>query len=424
MKVASLIAAAVLVISGSAALAAEQPGTGNYLPPEDMIIHILDTHPMVLEAEAKLNAAEADARRMRAGEHEFVLEGEYVRRDVGAGEIVGRGNYNEWNIGVSRAIRLPAKARADRTTGQLGVDVAEYARDDARHQTALLFKDQWLDWLEATALLRIDEAEAETYRQELAAVQRRLDLKGASQLDLEQAKVALATAESSVTESRRASDAAALALQHTFPELVLPHEAPSLPDPQALQGDVLAWRKMVIDHSHELAMAEKDAERAMSAAHRASLDRVADPTIGFRTFQERGGDETGIGVSVSIPLGFARRRAISDTMRAEAVAASVREQSMRREIALVADRDITNMTATVNAWKQAASARAASDDVVGRMRRAVELGDRDFSELLLTLRQHFEVQRSEERERAAAHRALLQFQIDAHQIWGLHHEDT
>jgi outer membrane protein TolC len=161
----------------------------------------------------------------------------------------------------------------------------------------------------------------------------------------------------------------------------------------------------------------------MSAAHRASLDRIADPTIGFRTFQERSGEETGIGVSVSIPLGFARRRAISDSMRAEAVAASVREQSMRREIALVADRDITDMTATVNAWKQAADARAASEAVIGRMRRAVELGDRDFSELLLALRQHFEVQRTEEKERAAAHRALLQFQIDAHRIWGLHHED-
>jgi len=423
MKIASLIVVAVVAVSGSAAFAEEQPAADGYLPPEEMIIHLLDTHPLVLEAKAKLDAAEADARRLRAGEHEFVLQGEYVRRDVTAADPGGRGNFNEWSAGVSRAIRLPGKARADRATGRLGVAVAEYARDDARHQTALLFKDRWLDWLEAAALLRIDQAEADTYRQELATVQRRLDLKGASELDLEQAKVALAAAESSVTESRRVSDAAALALQHTFPEIVLPNEAPGLPDPMALKGDVLAWRKMIIEHSHELAMAEKDSERAMSAAHRASLDRVADPTIGFRTFQERSGEETGIGVSVSIPLGFARRRAISDSMRAEAVAASVREQSMRREIALVADRDITDMTATVNAWKQAADARTASEAVIGRMRRAVELGDRDFSELLLALRQHFEVQRTEEKERAAAHRALLQFQIDAHRIWGLHHED-
>jgi outer membrane protein TolC len=272
--------------------------------------------------------------------------------------------------------------------------------------------------------LRIDEAEAETYRQELAAVERRLDLKGASQLDVDQARAALADAESAVTESRRAAEDAALALRHSFPDLVLPREAPRLPDPQALQGDHLVWRKMVIEHSHELAMAEKDAERAMSAAHRASLDRFADPTVGFRAFQERSGEETGIGVSLSIPLGVARRRAISDTMRAEAVAASVREQAMRREIAMVADRDITNMTANIEAWKQADAARSASDEVVSRMRRAVELGDRDFSELLLTLRRHFDIQRREETERAAAHRALLQFQIDAHQIWGLRHDNA
>ena len=418
-KYTGLIVAGVIAFSAPDGFGQDTAAPGGRLfPPVEIISRLLDTHPMVREAGAKLNAAEADARRLRVGDHDFVLEGEYVRRDVSPGPV-----FNEWNAGVSRAIRLPGKASADRKIGDIGIRAAELARDDARHQTALLFKDQWIAWTEASAQLSIDEAEADTYRKEVDNVQRRLDLKGASQLDLEQARAALAQAESAEIESRRVLDGAALTLHHSFPDLVLPSKVPSFPEPTGLPGGEAEWRMRVIEHSHEIALAAAQAQRAMSIAHRASMDRFADPTIGVRAFQERGGEETGIGVSLSIPFGLRRRQAISDTMRADAVAASVREQAMRREIALVADKDVSDAVASFNAWKKAALARKASSDVVSRMRRAVQLGDRDFSELLLVLRQHFNVERSEEKQRAAAHRALFQLEIDAHQIWGLHHED-
>jgi len=418
LKHTAIAAAVVILVAGPQCFARGINEGGDFFPPDEMIGEILNNHPMVMEAQANMQAADADARRLRAGEHEFVLEGGYTRRDVSPGPV-----FNEWNAGVSRAIRLPGKAGADRKIGELGKEVAELARDDARHQTALMFKDQWLAWLEAVALLHINEAEAGTYRKEVDSVQRRIDLKAAAQLDLEQAKAALAQAESSVIESRRAADEASLTLQHNFAQLVLPREAPMLPDPVVMLGNGAEWRMRVIEHSHEIELAQKSAERAMSTAKRASMDRFADPTIGFRAFQERGGEDTGIGVTVSIPIGISRRRAISDTMRAEAVAASVREQAMRRQIALVADRDVNDAMATYDTWKQADTARAASGQVVGRMRRAVELGDRDYAELLLILRQSFEVDRTEEKARVAAHRALLQLEIDAHQIWGLHHHD-
>ncbi len=418
LKYTAVAAVVVIAVAGPQCFARGTGEGGDFFPPDEMIGEILNDHPMVLEAQANMQAADADARRLRAGDHEFTVEGGYVRRDVNPGPV-----YNEWNAGVSRAIRLPGKGRADRKIGELGMEVAELARDDARHQAALMFKDRWLAWLEASALLHIDEAEADTYRKEVETVQRRIDLKAAAQLDLEQAKAALAQAEASVIESRRAVDEAALVLQHGFNRLVLPHEVPVLPDPVAMPGNAEEWRMKVVEHSHEIELAQKSAERAMSTAKRASMDRFADPTIGVRAFQERGGEDTGIGVTVSIPIGIARRQAITDTMRAEAVAASVREQATRREIALVADRDVSDALATYDAWKQANAARDASAQVVGRMRRALELGDRDYAELLLTLRQSFEVNRSEEKARAAAHRALLQLEIDAHQIWGLHHHE-
>ena len=160
-----------------------------FLPHADIATAAIGAHPGVTAAEAQLSVAEAEARSRRAGEHDFLASGSYVRRD-----IRGEGTYGEWDGSVSRAIRLPGKASADRKIGALGIEVAENARDDARHQVALLLKNYWFEWLDASAHTEIDRLAAETYQRELAMVERRLELQDAALLDVESARSALAAA--------------------------------------------------------------------------------------------------------------------------------------------------------------------------------------------------------------------------------------
>jgi len=382
------------------------------LPHPDIVEQAIATHPVVGAAEARLAVARAEARQRKAGTHDFIWSGSYIRRDTDR-----EGSFNEWDSSISRALRLPGKAKADRKIGALGIEVAENAHDDARHQVALLLKDYWFEWLSAAALTAIDERETATYRRELDAVGKRRRFKDAALLDEEQVQSALAAAHANALANAAKRLEAKRALNSMFPEMPLPAVAPEVSAPRASGRMREEWRRLILDRSHELQMAEKTAERQSNLTRRARLDRYADPSVGLRLFSERGGEENGVGVFVSVPFGLKHRTAASEMERARTLAAESEARHVRRLIEEVADRDVTRAESGVGIWQQAAAALTASTAVVERLQRAVELGDRDLNDLLRALRQHYEIQRSEVTARVAAQDALVQLRIDAHEIW-------
>jgi cobalt-zinc-cadmium efflux system outer membrane protein len=389
-----------------------------FLPHADIATAAIGAHPGVTAAEAQLSVAEAEARGRRAGEHDFLASGSYVRRD-----IRGEGTYGEWDGSISRAIRLPGKASADRKIGALGIEVAENARDDARHQVALLLKNYWFEWLDASVHTEIDRLAAETYQRELAIVERRHELQDAAMLDVESARSALAAAKATLLKSSARQLEAERALRTMFPDLTLPHHAPVVPTPAMSGYSAEEWKALILSRSHELHMAEKAAEQQLALARRVWLDKVADPTVGVRVFSERGGEEQGVGLIFSMPFGSSRRNANSDAQRARTLAAEAQARQVRRLVEEVADRDITRAEAGLEVWQQTKAALAASEQVVARVRRAVELGERDMMELMRTLDQHYGIRREEASARIAAQDALTQLQIDAHEIWVATHHD-
>lgn len=389
-----------------------------FLPQSDVAMNVIGAHPVVAAAEANLSAATAEARVRKAGDHEFQFNGSFIRRDVR-----GEGTFSEWDSSISRAIRLPGKASADREIGALGVEVMENARDDARHQVALLLKDYWFEWLEASAHTEIDEQARETYRRELAAVESQYALKEAALLDVERAKSALNGAEAALLKSKARALEAKRAMQTMFPELAIPLQVPDTPAPTASDYGFEKWKDLILTRSHELRMAEKEAEQQLALARRSKLDKFADPTVGLRFFSERGGDEQGVGVLFSMPFGSGKRSAKNDAQRARALAAEAQARQVRLLIEEVADRDITRAEAGVAVWQQTQKALQASEQVVGRERLAVEAGESDLAELLRALGQHHAVQREEVSARISAQDAITQLRIDSHEIWVATHHD-
>ncbi len=407
-----IVAVAVLAAGGAAEAA------DNFLPQADVAQAAIGAHPVVAAAEASLMEAQAQARLYTAGDHDFHLSGSYIRRDVR-----GEGTYSEWDSTISRAIRLPGKAKEDRKIGALGVNVAENARDDARHQVALLLKDYWFEWLEAGAMHRIDQMAVDTYRQELQAVERRYELQEAALLEVEGVRSALATAEAGLQKSRARKLEAERAIATMFPTMALPAQQLDIGDPAATKYSFDQWKNLILTRSHELRMAEKYAKQQMALARRGRLNKIADPTIGVRFFSERGGEEQGVGLLFSMPFGSSRRSAQSDAKRARALAAEAQARQVRLMVEEVADRDITRAEAGLSVWQQASVALTASKQVVSRVRRAVELGERDLVELLRALNAHHDVVRQEASARIAAHGAFTQLRIDSHEIWIATHHD-
>jgi len=406
-----------LSLTVCASAAAQEPT--HHLPHPDIVEQAIATHPVVGAAAARITAAHAEARQRAAGNHDFILSGSYIRRDTRY-----EGTFSEWDSSISRAVRLPGKAKADRKIGALGVQVAENSYEDARHQVALVLKDYWFAWLSAAATVSVDNHEIATYRRELEAVEKRRRYKDAALLDEEEVRSALAAALARALVNQAKSLEAERALNSMFPDMPLPSKPPEVSVPKALSRGHAEWRKLILLRSHELQMAEKAAEQQMSLARRARLDRYADPSIGVRLFSERGGEESGVGVFFSVPFGLKHRTAASDIQRAKVISAEADVRQTRRLIEGIAERDITRAESGIGIWQQTSISLKEDTAVIKRLHRAVELGDRDLVDLLNALRRHYETQRSEVAARVAAQDALTQLRIDAHEIWVVAHEEA
>ncbi len=150
---------------------AAEPDTGPL--PIELVDVALDDAPLVTEATARLRAAEAQARALGIGPHEFTSPSTYIRRSVDR-----EGGFNEFDTTLSRAVRLPGKASLDRKAGALGVEVAQNLLEDARHQAALQLATLWYDWLLADADARIADAAASSFDAALTAVNRQVSAQG------------------------------------------------------------------------------------------------------------------------------------------------------------------------------------------------------------------------------------------------------
>lgn len=410
-RLALLVGIAGLALA-SASVAGE-PGLKrpDFLPPDALISVVLDAAPSVLEAEAMLSSSKAEANLLRAGDYETTTLASIDNR-----RIRGEGGVSEWSLQLSRPIRLPGKAWLDRKAGAAGVSAAMNSVEDARHQTSLTLVRLWVQWLEAEERRTIDQRELDTYRRDVSALERRVELKDASRLELEVMKAAAARAQASVDASSGAAMAARVDLESAFPGLA-PERPPILNEPTSPQRAFELWPELIVSRSHEITIVRDLADREDLLARRAQMDRTPDPTLGVRTFNERGGAETGVGVFVSVPFGGPRRSALAQKQIALASAARVRLQRMEREVRGVAQRDVVAARSDLASWAAVREAAAQTAAATAHLRRAYDLGERDLSDLLLGERQLFEAKRNELAARAAAQMSSLKLALDAHELW-------
>ena len=274
-RIARLAAAAALLLAGTAPLHAQRAD----LPPEPAVIAALDNHPAVAAALARVEAARAGATMLARGTHEVTVTGSYVRRTVDR-----EGDFNEFDATVTRAFRLPGKAALDARAGALGVEVAENQMEDARHQVALRLADLWHEWLAAGSLYRSDAEAVAALDQALAAIRRRVALRDAAPLDVDQAMAALDGARAQAEASLAAREAARAAIAANFPDLPLPAEPPELPVPALPAQDLAALRDQVVIRSHEIRAADRDiCEMVVATASTSSIIRSTCSYIIFIT---------------------------------------------------------------------------------------------------------------------------------------------
>lgn len=404
------IALGLLALPGMAL--ADQPRIAHpgFLPPPSAVRSALEQSPWLAEGRANVATARAEAEILRLGPHETVLGAEHTNR-----RVKGEGEYSEWSLEASRSFRLPGKAGLDASAGKATLEAAANGLADLLHQRSADFADQWVSMLEARERREIEEAEALAYARQTRALSRRVELAHASVLELETAQSAEARARAALAGAKGDEARARALLESSYPGL-LPATPPRLPAPEAPAG-LDQFADLVVSRSHEIAQARALADREQALSRRARLDRLADPTIGLRTFSERGGEEAGLGLFVSVPFSGPRRSAEADRQAAQATAALTRLALTRRRVAAAAVQDIADIRAAQEVWTGARAALQAAEGAARRTERAYELGESDLVDALAARRFAFEAARAELASRAAAHRAILRLALDAHELW-------
>lgn len=403
----------IALLAGLAAPLVSAPvAAQGILPPEPAVHEAIDSHPSVLAAEARVAAARAEARGLRAGPHEFNFQASHVRRNVR-----GEGTVPDYDATLSRAVRLPGKARLDRDAGAYGVTAAENRAEDARHQAASLLNDLWWDWLGASAEARVDAQGVANYEATLSAIQRRVALRDMAPLEADQTQAALGDARTVAAQSRGKSDLARARLLARFPSLPLPDEAPEPPQPAMPAERVEALAEQVIARSHEIGAANAESARFAALAERAQKDRIADPSIGVRLFSELGGQERGAGLVLSMPIGGGNRRAEAERAASEGQAAAAELAAVKLDVQEMASRDVTRAHSSMQAWQQAREALNAQMAALAKTRRGHQLGAIDLADVLQAERLAHAAFRTEALARAEANRAINCLLIDSHNLW-------
>lgn len=402
------------LLAGSALAA--PPAAGD-LPPSTAVMRLLADAPAIRAALAQRDAEIANRSRLEAGPHEWSLRAGSQQRRARPDNLPSE-RYTEWSAALERPLRLPGKAGLDADIGRAGVMLAESTIGDARHELSRFLLKSWFDWLRESAARQQWNNQLALLEAQARAVSRRQQLGDAARIDAIQAEAALAQARAQLALASSRELAAAATLTRRFPGL--PATAPaSMSEPSALSGDSEAWIARILEHNHELALAEGEHQRAGLLADRARRDRLPDPTVGLAWSRERSGEENVLGAYISIPLPGTARNAVADAAAAQQMAAAQRGLAVRERVTAEAATLVHSAQAAIPAWQ---ATRTAADRLAESARlsaRAYQLGEGSLSELLTSRRLANEAELAARESQIDALALRYRVLLDAHELWDL-----
>ena len=394
------------------------------LPPLAQIESALGSHLLVLNAANELKIEHANRRKWNSGNYEFNL-----RAGTGQRKIVDTGqNLKEWDVALERPLRLYNKVGIDEDIGTASVARAEYALGDARHEAVRTLLQLWFAWQREQAQVNLWQHQVDILKQQAQMAEKRVKAGDAPKLELNQAQAAAAQAGVSWQQARLRAQLAGNDLKRQFPAIPLPEKLPPATT-QAVEHDFAFWKSRILEHNHELGMAQEQSRVQQLLAQRSRADQLPDPTVGVRYSNEQGGNEKAAGVFVSVPISCGQRSATAEGVAQQAAIAANQEAFVKRRL----EGDIyaahTQAVSSFATWQQAHAAAQAIHSNAELVGKAYSLGESSLSDSLIARRFALESSLAENLAQLDANEARYRLLLDAHQLWALgndgdeHHAD-
>jgi cobalt-zinc-cadmium efflux system outer membrane protein len=408
-----LLLAGLLTIAATAQ--ALEPVNPPGLLPTEIARPLLEQDPRVAAARAGLDVALQEAGILDQSPYEWTARASGQQRRLDNGP-----RYNEWNVGIERAIRLSGKAEADRKLGKASIEASQARHGEALHESARELMALWVDWLVAERARELAESSVQSMRASLDTVDKRVRAGDASKLDMSIARAELAEQRRLDNDAKTQATTAWARLSTRFPGVK--RQVMALPAPLLIGEDAAAWRDRILAQSDELKVIQAQMQMAQAHAERARADKIPDPTLGGYTASEVGGNERIYGVMLSVPIPGGAR----DARNARAIAVlevSRREVEFKqRELETAIASAVATARGAYDSLQITNEGAAAMQENAALMQRAYTLGEADLQDLLLARRQATAAINNALQAQAAALQAYYGLLVDAHLIWEMDHD--
>jgi outer membrane protein TolC len=413
-SIAATLATPLILFACGGALAAESYPA--LLPPEDTVRACLQQLPEIRAAQAQMDLAAAEARRLRAGPYEWTATATAQRREADSTR------YREGGLSLERPLRWFGKSSKDAAMGDQKIRVAEYGYADAWHEAGRSFQKIWFDAMREAGSAALLERQVSLHQRQVEIVLKRVRAGDAPRMELmlaeaERDRAAVAQRQAAQRAARAAGD-----LRRRCLGIEIGPPDPALQPEPATRGGA-DWLREMVTENHEIALAEGEAELAKLAAQRSSLDRMPDPTVGVHMMQERDRQEKIVGITVSIPLPGGARRAQSDASAAEAVVAQQKAQQVRQRVEREASAAVMADEAAYENWQRLAALAERSRENAALVSKAYSLGEVPIGETLLAQRQSLEAAAGAMAAQLDAFEARARLLLDAHVFWNAFSHD-
>lgn len=382
------------------------------LPPHAQVDEALDSHINVLTAATGIKIGQASQHKWHSGNYEFNLRAGTAQRKIAT---LGQ-TMDEWDVAIERPIRLPNKMLIDGDIGDETANRAEQALGDAHHETGRTLLHLWFNWQREQAQATQWQRQVDILTQQAASTEQRFKAGDAPKMEWNQARAAVSQATVALQQAKMRAQLAGAELARQFPAIVLPQQQ-TVTTPQAIEHDLAYWKHQIIDHNHEIELAQSEKHIQQMLAERSRADRIPDPTVGLRYANEMGGNEKITGVYLTIPLSFGLRGINAQQAEYQAEIADNREASIRRRLEGDVYATHAQAVSSYQAWQQAQEAADSLRKNAELVTRAYTLGESSLSDTLTARRLALESSLAENISRLDANEARYRLLLDSHQLW-------
>ena len=387
----------------------------DYLPDPEAAEAALWASPSVEQAGGNLAAQRLRSQSLQSGRDEWTLGGDLAQRRI---QSTPRDNQAEWGVTVSRPVRLPTRAAADRALAGAFNAYAEASLGEALHESGRQLLGLWFAWLNEYSQARLWQSQLALAEQQLSNVNARIRLGEAPRAERTNAEAAQAQVRLQQQQSAAREQQARNRLRAQFPALPVVAEG-DLPPPGEPTGTADDYVNAVLEHNHELFQARRYADVLQAEARQLAKRRSVDPHVGMFYKNDGGGNEHVLGLNVALTLpGTARR---TDQQAAEQLSTTAQQAAIRLEQRLrqEARADFEAATANTLNWQQADRAARAQAESARLAALAYSLGEGNLDQVLLNQRLALGSQLLAQQAQVDALSAHARLKLDSHQLWPL-----